>query len=71
MILFNLLVGFLGFYLRFYAIPKVSSSVFSLLSFVGVVAAFVWGYLFVNEIPTSLSTSGAGLIATAVTLSRI
>ena len=71
MILFNLLVGFLGFYLRFYAIPKVSSSVFSLLSFVGVVAAFVWGYLFVNEIPTALSTSGAGLIATAVTLSRI
>jgi drug/metabolite transporter (DMT)-like permease len=65
MILFNSIVGFVGYCLRFYAIPRLSTVVFSLLSFVGVIASFIWGYLFVDEIPSSLSVLGGSLIAAA------
>ena len=63
MVSFNTLVGFLGYCLRFYAIPRVSTVVFSLLSFVGVLASFAWGYIFVNEKPTWLTLLGSGVIA--------
>lgn len=69
MVLFNALVGFVGYALRFYAIPKLATIVFSLLSFIGVVAAFVWGYLFVREVPTWKSLLGATLITGAAGLS--
>jgi len=63
MVSFNTLIGFLGYALRFYAIPRVSTWVFSLLSFVGVLASFVWGYLFVNEKPSWMTMIGGLLIA--------
>lgn len=69
MVLFNSLIGFLGYAMRFYAIPKLATIVFSLLSFIGVVAAFVWGYLFVREVPTWKSLLGAVLITGAAGLS--
>ncbi len=69
MLSFNTLVGFLGYTLRFYAIPRVSTIVFSLLSFVGVLASFFWGYLFVNEIPTSLTLVGSLVISLAAAFS--
>lgn len=69
MLSFNTLVGFLGYALRFYAIPRVSTVVFSLLSFVGVVASFGWGYLFSNEIPTWISFVGGLVIATVAAFS--
>jgi drug/metabolite transporter (DMT)-like permease len=68
MTLFNLLVGFVGYSLRFYAIPKVSTIVFSLLSFFGVAASFAFGYLFVGEVPSTLSTLGAVLISLTAAL---
>lgn len=61
MLSFNTLVGFVGYCLRFYAIPRVSTLVFSLLSFVGVLASFGWGYLFISETP-SLQTLFGGLL---------
>lgn len=67
---FNTLVGFVGYCLRFYAIPRLPTIVFSLLSFVGVIASFVWGYLFVNEVPTLTSGIGATLIAAAAGMSK-
>lgn len=69
MILFNAIVGFTGYAMRFYAIPHLPTIVFSILSFIGVVASFVWGYLFVREVPTWLSLVGATLITGAVGLS--
>lgn len=63
MILFNTFVGFLGYTLRFFAIPRLPTLLFSVLSFIGVIASFVWGYLFVGEIPSKLSMFGGGLIA--------
>jgi drug/metabolite transporter (DMT)-like permease len=65
LVLFNAIVGFIGYCLRFYAIPRISTPVFSILSFVGVVASFSWGRIFVNEIPTMKTLFGAGLITAA------
>jgi drug/metabolite transporter (DMT)-like permease len=70
LILFNALVGFSGYALRFYAIPKVTTIVFSLLTFFGVIASFGWGYLFAEEIATPSSMLGALLISSAAGASQ-
>lgn len=70
MILFNVFIGFIGYCLRFYAIPLVPTVIFSLLTFIGVVASFGWGYLFAGEVPSTLSALGAAVITAAVGLSR-
>jgi len=63
--LFNALVGFSGYALRFYLIPRVSTLVFSVLSFFGVVSAYGLGWLFQNEIPTLTQMVGAVAIIVA------
>jgi S-adenosylmethionine uptake transporter len=63
MLLFNSIIGFAGYALRFYAIPKLPTVAFSLLSFVGVVASFVWGWLFVGETASWKTLLGAGMIS--------
>lgn len=70
MIFFNTLVGFVGYCLRFYAIPRLPTLVFSLLSLIGVIASFVWGYVFVGEKPTTLTGIGAALISGAAAFAR-
>jgi drug/metabolite transporter (DMT)-like permease len=65
MLLFNSLIGFAGYALRFWAIPKVATATFGLLSFVGVVASFLFGWWFMGEKPTMLAAVGAGLISVA------
>ncbi len=70
LILFNALVGFAGYALRFYAIPKVTTIVFSLLSFFGVIASFGWGYLFAQETATSSAMLGALMISGAAGASK-
>ena len=70
LILFNALVGFAGYALRFYAIPKVSTIVFSLLTFFGVIASFGWGYLFAEETASSSAMLGALLISGAAGASK-
>lgn len=69
MLSFNTLIGFLGYCLRFYAIPRLPTVVFSLLSFVGVLASFVWGFLFVNERPSWMTVAGGTLISLAAAFS--
>jgi drug/metabolite transporter (DMT)-like permease len=66
MLLFNVIVGFIGYALRFFSIPKVSTEIFGLLSFVGVLSSFVFGYLFVGEKPSILTLVGAICILVAV-----
>ena len=63
--LFNLIIGFAGYCLRFYSVNKVSTVVFSLLSFVGVISSYVFGKLFVNETASWKTYLGALLIAGA------
>jgi drug/metabolite transporter (DMT)-like permease len=65
---FNTLVGFTGYALRFYLIPKVSTIAFSALSFVGVVAAYLLGWAVTNEIPTAVQAAGAAAIIVANTV---
>lgn len=70
---FNAVIGFFGYALRFYVIPRVPTIVFSLLSFVGVLASFLWGSVFVGEKPNLFTVSGASAIVLSsglLTLSR-
>jgi drug/metabolite transporter (DMT)-like permease len=65
LLLFNMSIGFVGYCLRFWAIPRIPTAVFSILSFIGVVASFSWGRIFVNEVPTIKTITGAALITVA------
>jgi len=65
MIMFNLFLGFTGYSLRVNAIPYVSTAVFSMLSFFGVVAAYLFGYLFNGEKPSTKGAIGALMITVA------
>jgi len=71
-LLFNGLVGFLGYALRFYLIPQVSTIVFSALSFFGVISAYGLGWLVTNEVPSALQAAGAAaiIVANAVLVTR-
>ncbi len=71
MLSFNTLIGFLGYCLRFYAIPRLPTLIFSVLSFVGILASFGWGYLFVNEKPSWLTLLGGALIGGTVAFSKL
>lgn len=63
MTLFNVFVGFIGYTARFYTIPRVTTILFSLLTFIGVTASFSWGYLFAEETPSSMALLGSLLIS--------
>jgi len=64
-VLFNALVGFSGYALRFFLIPRVSTVVYSVLSFFGVVSAYGLGWLFQGEVPTMTQVAGAVAIVIA------
>ena len=49
-ILFNLVIGFLGYVLRFYIIPRLSTLKFNSLIFIGVTFSYIWGYIFGKEV---------------------
>ncbi len=66
MTLFNTFIGFVGYAMRFWAIPRVSTFLFSMLTFIGVIASFSWGYLFAEETPTWMALIGAFLISLGV-----
>lgn len=68
---FNAILGFTGYLSRFYAIPKLSTIVFSLLSFMGVAFGYIWGLLFTDDHPTMWSVVGGGMIAGAVSMLRL
>ncbi len=65
MILFNTFIGFAGYALRFFTIPYTSTVAFSAISFFGVVAAYLLGWLFVGEVPSALQGVGAACIVIA------
>lgn len=67
---FNAFIGFIGYAIRFYTIPKVSTLVFSLLSFVGVLFGYLWGHWFTSDRITPHSLLGSGLIVVSAFLAR-
>lgn len=71
LILFNACIGFVGYALRFYAIPKLSTAVFSILSVIGVVAAYVFQLMFTPEKINGVAALGSLLIAGSAGLAQI
>ncbi len=67
-ITYNTIVGFLGYALRFYLIPQVSTVTFSALSFFGVIAAYIFSWAFTGEVPTMTQGLGAAAIVLANTV---
>jgi drug/metabolite transporter (DMT)-like permease len=67
---FNALLGFTGYIARFYAISKIPTIVFSLLSFFGVTFGYIWGILFLGDKPTGRTLIGGGLIVGATAILR-
>lgn len=65
---YNAIVGFIGYALRFYLIPQVSTITFSALSFFGVIAAYVFSWIFTGEVPTMTQGLGAAAIVIANTV---
>lgn len=63
---FNAFLGFTGYLARFFAIPRIPTIIFSLLSFIGVSFGYIWGILFTGDEPTTKAMVGGGLIATAI-----
>ena len=65
MLLFNVFIGFTGYAMRFSAIPMVSTLIFSTLNFVGIVAAYFFGYVFQDEKPSWMAVGCAAAIIVA------
>jgi drug/metabolite transporter (DMT)-like permease len=70
LILFNIFVGFLGYSLRFFSIPRLPTAIFSILTFIGVAAGYGWGLLYAKEIPSIGALAGAGLITGSLGILR-
>ena len=59
---FNGVVTFGGYWLRFYAVPRLAPVTYAYLSYAGIIAAFLWGLLFLGEKPGLSAMVGAALI---------
>lgn len=68
LILFNALIGFVGYLLRFIMIPKLSTLLFNSLIFTGVIFSYIWGYLLSNEPITYNTLSGTLFILLSISL---
>ena len=66
---FNAVLGGTGYIARFYAIPKIHTVVFSLLSFFGVMFGNIWGVLYGDKMSIK-SLVGSGLIVGATAILR-
>jgi drug/metabolite transporter (DMT)-like permease len=62
---FHGITMFSGYWLRFYAIPRLSTVTYSILSYAGLLAAYLFGLVFLGERPGWISVAGAGLILVA------
>jgi drug/metabolite transporter (DMT)-like permease len=51
-----------GYWLRFYAVPRLSTVTYSILSYAGLLASYLFGYFFMGEHPGWLSLLGATII---------
>lgn len=60
--LFHGVSQFSGYWLRFFAVPRLSTVTFSILSYAGLLAAYLFGILFLKEQPGWLSVLGAAII---------
>jgi drug/metabolite transporter (DMT)-like permease len=53
---------FSGYWLRYYAVPRLPTVTYSILSYAGLLASYLFGYFFLGEHPGWLSLVGAAII---------
>ena len=68
LILFNAIIGFVGYLLRFTMIPRLSTLLFNSLIFIGVIFSYIWGYILSNDTLTYSNVSGSVLILSSIFL---
>ena len=64
--LFNAIIGFVGYLLRFIMIPRLSTLLFNSLIFFGVIFSYLWGYFLSKEPITYNDLSGTALILMSI-----
>jgi drug/metabolite transporter (DMT)-like permease len=68
---FHSFAMFSGYWLRFFAIPRLPTVLYSILNYAGLLAAYIYGLTFLGETPSLLSLLGAGLILAAGVLLQL
>lgn len=66
LILANLIIGVIGYLLRFYSIPRLSAELYSILSFSGIIFGYLYGWWFYKEQITPAKLIGTLLILLSV-----
>ena len=59
---FHSISMFSGYWLRYYAVPRLSTVTYAILSYAGLIASYLFGILFLKEVPGWISIFGAALI---------
>ncbi len=65
---FNAFIGFVGTTLMFMTARLLPAYMYSILAFVGVAAAYMWGVVFAEEKPNKKAVGGAGIVLGAISL---
>ena len=65
---FNAFIGFVGTTLMFMTARMLPVYMYSILAFVGVATAYMWGIVFAEEKPNKKAVSGAGVVLGAIGL---
>lgn len=68
---FHSISTFAGYWFRFFAIPRLSSVTFAILSYSGLLASYIFGWWFLKEHPGWMSLLGAGCILVSGVLLQI
>ncbi len=64
-ILINGIIGSIGYFLRFYSSYRLDPSVYSIISYTGIITAYIYGILLNNEVLTTYKVLGTILIIVA------
>ena len=70
-LLVNFIIGLFGYFLRFYSITRLPTKIYALLSYVGIIMAFIYGIVFNREKITLLKIIGTSCISLPVYLLSI
>jgi drug/metabolite transporter (DMT)-like permease len=65
---FNAAIGFTGTTLLFYVARHLPAYMYSILAFVGVITAYIYGVAFADEVPSKRAIGGTGLVLGAIAL---
>jgi drug/metabolite transporter (DMT)-like permease len=61
-LIFNIVVGTVGYFLRFHTVKRLSPFINGILSYVGIITSYIYGIVFDNEKVKIQDIGGIGLI---------